>query len=297
MSLYWHQLIGILGPLDSQKRDKSSFANPYYFTARRLDTETTLYYYRARYYKPKIGRFLQTDPVGYKDNMNLYAYVGNNPIILIDPQGMVSHPDVYKHFLGGMKSEYWKPMWGRHGNAFEHFNQEIYYPSLTAFGNAVSTIDPYLPSNRTCKIVQNISSGFLLLASGVGGIQKAGITAGQAFWNLGKMGVGFWSATVGTTQAIEHSLGAGNDAMNIPSTPLGVAGLLGGPKWSDRGDMASTLMFGDYSSWSGIGFTGIQAYGSTFNSYSPSNPNVRSSGYNSPLSSSGYNSPLLSGPK
>jgi len=36
----------------------SSVANPYYFTGRRLDTETGLYYYRARYYMPGLGRFL-----------------------------------------------------------------------------------------------------------------------------------------------------------------------------------------------------------------------------------------------
>ena len=40
-----------------------SVGNPYFFTGRRLDTETGLYYYRFRYYKPDLGRFLQTDPL------------------------------------------------------------------------------------------------------------------------------------------------------------------------------------------------------------------------------------------
>jgi len=40
-----------------------SVGNPYFFTGRRLDAETGLYYYRFRYYKPEIGRFLQPDPM------------------------------------------------------------------------------------------------------------------------------------------------------------------------------------------------------------------------------------------
>ncbi|MCK4885736.1 MAG: hypothetical protein KAS96_00045 [Planctomycetes bacterium] len=43
----------------------SNIGNPYMFTGRRLDSETANYYYRARYYKPSIGRFLQPDPIGY----------------------------------------------------------------------------------------------------------------------------------------------------------------------------------------------------------------------------------------
>jgi RHS repeat-associated protein len=63
--------------------------NPYMFTGRRFDIETGLYYYRARYYNPYIGRFLQTDPVGYDAGINWYMYCANNPVGLVDPSGMI----------------------------------------------------------------------------------------------------------------------------------------------------------------------------------------------------------------
>jgi RHS repeat-associated protein len=60
---------------------------PFRFTGQRYDPETGLYYYRARYYDPRIGRFLQTDPVGYKDDLNLYLYVHDDPTDKTDPTG------------------------------------------------------------------------------------------------------------------------------------------------------------------------------------------------------------------
>lgn len=65
--------------------------NPYLFTGRRFDVETGLYYYRARYYSPYIGRFLQTDPVAYG-----YAYCGNNPVGCVDPSGLFTLVDLVK---------------------------------------------------------------------------------------------------------------------------------------------------------------------------------------------------------
>jgi RHS repeat-associated protein len=66
----------------------SSVANRLMFTGREYDSETGNYYFRARYYKPSIGRFLQTDPIGYADGLNMYTYCSNNPIMWIDPWGL-----------------------------------------------------------------------------------------------------------------------------------------------------------------------------------------------------------------
>jgi len=57
------------------------------YTDRRVDPETGLYYYRARYYSPRLGRFLQTDPIGIKDDLNLYTYTYNNAVNKTDPSG------------------------------------------------------------------------------------------------------------------------------------------------------------------------------------------------------------------
>ncbi len=63
--------------------------NPYLFSGRRLDSESGLFYYRARSYDPLWGRFLQRDPAGYVDALNLYAYVRNNPVNFTDPYGRI----------------------------------------------------------------------------------------------------------------------------------------------------------------------------------------------------------------
>lgn len=52
-----------------------------------LEAGQDLYHYKARAYASRLGRFLQPDPLRYWDGPNLYAYVGNDPINLIDPLG------------------------------------------------------------------------------------------------------------------------------------------------------------------------------------------------------------------
>jgi hypothetical protein len=47
---------------------------------------------RARIYDPKLGRFLQPEPIGYDDGMNMYAYVGGDPVNMADPSGISRWP-------------------------------------------------------------------------------------------------------------------------------------------------------------------------------------------------------------
>jgi RHS repeat-associated protein len=75
--------------LGKQTASSGSLTNPFQYTARELDSETSLYYYRARYYDPQAGRFLGEDPLRFRaSGKNFFVYVRNNPVLMRDPFGL-----------------------------------------------------------------------------------------------------------------------------------------------------------------------------------------------------------------
>ncbi|MEO1170977.1 MAG: RHS repeat-associated core domain-containing protein, partial [Myxococcota bacterium] len=70
----------------------SSLGNELYFQGRHYDAATGLYNNRARWYSPRLGRFLSSDPLGPVDGINTYAYALNDPVNFSDPSGEIATP-------------------------------------------------------------------------------------------------------------------------------------------------------------------------------------------------------------
>lgn len=114
-------------------KQTSNFQNSFMYTGREWDKETGLYYYRARYYDPMEGRFISKDQIGFEAGINLYSYVQNNPINLVDPSGLWQ-------YLPGSGNNWCGPNWT--GGKNESFNQgHIYEPAANALDNCCKDHD------------------------------------------------------------------------------------------------------------------------------------------------------------
>jgi RHS repeat-associated protein len=74
----------------------SAAGDRYKYTGREAETDLGLYYYRARFYDPTLGRFISQDPLGFAGgDINLYRYLVNNPLTATDPfglEGVIAYP-------------------------------------------------------------------------------------------------------------------------------------------------------------------------------------------------------------
>lgn len=101
-----------------------------------------LSYYKARFYSPSLGRFLQTDPVGTVDGLNQYAYVGNNPVNRTDPSGAIAETawDVFNLAIGGASL------------AYNLSNGHYGWAAVDAIGltyDGIATAIPFLPAGAS----------------------------------------------------------------------------------------------------------------------------------------------------
>lgn len=106
-----------------------SLVNSFRYTGREFDTETNLYYYRARYYDPAAGRFISEDPLRFRGgSVDFYPYARQDPALLIDP---------------------WGTRYCKFDHCFQVFQQAIKNFSSKAFdatANATPVLDPKSPA-------------------------------------------------------------------------------------------------------------------------------------------------------
>jgi RHS repeat-associated protein len=171
---------------DPNKHVYSRIGNNYLFHGREYEPEVGLYYYRHRYYMPRIGRFLQTDPMQYQDSMNLYQAFGMNPINFTDPFGLIDEYGIGHYDKG----EFAKVLTGEISTENDPVVQAMASFSRNVFtGIALGIVYAY-----SAPVAISIG-GFLLLKS-YGDSLNARLDAGQT-WEESKIGTIVDFATLG----------------------------------------------------------------------------------------------------
>lgn len=84
---YSYDAFGLFRSNDEDAAERVT-ANPFGFQGEAFESELGLNFHRARYYMPEIGRWTTKDPIGFGDGLNIYEYVGSNPINFVDPSGL-----------------------------------------------------------------------------------------------------------------------------------------------------------------------------------------------------------------
>ena len=189
-----------------------TLTNPFQFTARDSDTETGLYYYRARYYDPAIGRFISEDPIGFDGgNVNFYAYVHDSPTNLVDPSGLQDNASPFG--VG------WEWLTGK-GPRVHHFTDGDQFTELLRHHQHIQDLN-----NGVCNGTLPSNGPFNYDLSGVGGVPKylkdystlatGGLTGNLAVTYLGSYNLTY-SVTDGTLNIHAWNYSTINSATHPP---------------------------------------------------------------------------------
>jgi len=214
-----------LGPY-GQVEQPSALGNPYLFTGREYDSETGLYYYRNRYYDPELGRFMEPDLIGFADGLNLYAYVGGNPVNLIDPLGLFQ--------TGSTGLDLGSP------NSSSGARSIAEVRALNDIFNFENTVGPVTPEKAALFAQLTEAFGNLVVA-GTGGSLVGNPAVGETLEGIGRS----------TIQLGQSTANAGRIA-GTEVTRLGQQGLTRALNASQRGGFVAGTIAGLGQSFSGI---------------------------------------------
>jgi RHS repeat-associated protein len=138
--------------------ESETFAQPFKFVGRLgvMAESNGFYYMRARYYDPVAGRFISEDPMGFDGgDVNLYVYVQNNPLLLVDPRGLAS-------FL-------------------ENYRNNVNITNSAIFGNHINTVIGLATSGQVARNMgTTTAAGLLITLAETGGLQTATLNAAGA---------------------------------------------------------------------------------------------------------------------
>jgi RHS repeat-associated protein len=237
--------------------------------------EVGMWYYKARMYSPTLGRFLQTDLMGYQYGMNWYGYVGADPVNFVDPSGLCAFT-TWGHFVqtwNSKKGAYNPPKLvstkvvqdSPCGGALANlFGQDSDPPvdGLGSDGEIVATADRCRMALFEPGAIETVafSADFILLIGGTGGIGtfRNTQTNTTGFFTTGGVGAGFslggsiqyqrypsLEALNGGSQGASVNVGLISASRSSNDSGAGGGGGGGfGAKFGAQGNQSGTILFG-----------------------------------------------------
>ena len=172
---------------DSFGKSEGSGLTRFTYTGREFDADTGLYYYRARWYDPQLGRFISEDPIGFGgDDINLYGFVWQNPLNFSDPYGLDGWGNNTADWLDGnigYAQRWWQPdpdavNWNTAVNFISNcaFGASDLFRVGNGTGQALFSPDEN-GYGRAAFVLEDVSRGaniFLLLAGPAAGYTRGG---------------------------------------------------------------------------------------------------------------------------
>ncbi|WP_447726642.1 RHS repeat-associated core domain-containing protein [Sphingomonas koreensis] len=174
--------------------------------------EMGMYYYKARFYNPALGRFMQADPIGYGDGLNLYAYVGGDPVNGVDPMGLREYKPTWIDDIGKVLPP--EVVITRSSDNLPP--GAVYYkpPSAPGAYDGEVIIVNERPKSKIKEVAQKICGGFIDSGGSVSPTDLAGLAGSLTGGLVGKfVGDRVGDAVVSRTTRFGRMLGNSSDVV------------------------------------------------------------------------------------